>query len=69
MIKNMGTTDRIIRTFLALLVLVFYLAGVISSLAAIILGIFALIFLVTSFTGVCPLYKLINISTLKKQEG
>lgn len=69
MIKNMGTTDRIIRTVLALLVLVFYLAGVISGLAAIILGIFALIFLVTSFTGVCPLYKLINISTLKKQEG
>lgn len=69
MIKNMGTTDRIIRTVLALLVLVFYLAGVISGLAAIILGIFALIFLVTSFTGVCPLYKLIKLSTLKKQEG
>ena len=65
----MGTTDRIIRTVLALFVLVFYLAGVISGLAAIILSIFALIFLVTSFTGVRPLYKLINISTLKNRKA
>ena len=65
--KNMGTADRIIRTILALLVLVFYLTGDISGLAAIILGIFALVFLVTSFTGVCPLYKVLNVSTRKKQ--
>lgn len=64
--NNMGTADRIIRTILALLVIVFYLTGDLSGLAAIILGIFALIFLVTSFTGFCPLYKFLNVSTKKK---
>jgi hypothetical protein len=67
MIKNMGTADRIIRTVLALLVLVFYLTGDLSGLASIILGIFALVFLVTSFTGVCPLYKALNVSTQKNR--
>ncbi len=65
--NNMGTADRIIRALLALLVIILYLTGYISVLAAIILGIFALIFLVTSFTGFCPMYKMINISTRKKQ--
>jgi Na+(H+)/acetate symporter ActP len=63
---NMGTIDRIIRTILALLVIVFYLTGDLSGLAALILGIFALIFLVTSFIGFCPLYKLLNVSTKQK---
>ena len=67
--KNMGTADRLIRTILVLLVLVFFLTGDLSCLSAIILSIFALILLFTSFTGVCPFYKLINISTRKKQAG
>jgi len=62
----MGTVDRIIRTILALLVIVFYLTGDLGGLEALILGIFALIFLVTSFTGFCPLYKLLNVSTEQK---
>ncbi|MBL1215780.1 MAG: DUF2892 domain-containing protein [Ignavibacteriae bacterium] len=65
--NNMGTADRIIRTILALLVIALYVTGDISGLAAIILGIFALIFLATSLVGVCPLYKVINVSTRKKQ--
>ncbi|GJQ64397.1 MAG: hypothetical protein SCALA702_34500 [Melioribacteraceae bacterium] len=64
--NNMGTVDRIIRIILALLVIVFYLTGDLSGLAAIILGIFALVFLVTSFTGFCLLYKLLNVSTEQK---
>ncbi len=63
--KNMGTADKVIRIILALLVIVFYFTGDLSGLAAIILGIVALIFLVTSFTGFCPLYKLFNVSTKK----
>lgn len=67
MTKNMGTVDRIIRTVLALIVVIFYFTGDLSGLAAIILGIFVLIFLVTSFTGVCPLYKVLNVSTKKNR--
>lgn len=64
--KNMGTVDRIIRTLLALLVIVLYLTGDISGLAAIVLGLISVIFLVTSFTGFCPMYKMINVSTRNK---
>ena len=64
--KNMGTVDRIVRTALAILVLILYLTGVISGALAIILGILAVIFLVTSLAGFCPLYSPLKISTRKE---
>ena len=65
--KNMGSTDRGIRIFLALVVAVLYFTDVISGTAAIILGILGLIFLVTSLFSFCPLYWPFKISTAKKQ--
>ena len=66
MIKNMGTADRLIRTVLALIVLALYFTGQITGLAAIILGIFAAIFLLTSLVAFCPLYAPFKLSTRKK---
>ena len=65
--KNMGTIDRIIRVVLALVVGILYLAGQITGMAAIILGVFAVVFLLTSAVGFCPLYVPLGISTIKKQ--
>ncbi|NQU03721.1 MAG: DUF2892 domain-containing protein [Syntrophaceae bacterium] len=65
--KNMGTLDRTIRIVLALVVVVLYFMGKISGVAAIILGIFALIFIVTSFIGYCPLYAPLKLSTIKRE--
>lgn len=67
--KNMGTVDRIIRIILAVVVLVLYLTDQLSGLALIILGIIAVIFLLTSLIGFCPLYVPFKISTRKKSEG
>jgi small-conductance mechanosensitive channel len=67
--KNMGVIDRIIRTILAILVIVLYFTKLISGTAAIILGIIAVIFLLTSLFGFCPLYVLFKISTMKKQKS
>ena len=64
--KNMGTVDRSIRTLLALAIIILYLTKMISGVAAIILGIFAVIFLLTSFIGFCPLYVPLKLSTRKK---
>jgi len=64
--KNMGTADRLIRTVLALIVLALYFTGQISGLTAIILGIFAVIFLLTSLISFCPLYVPLKLSTRKK---
>lgn len=64
--KNMSSLDRIIRVIAAALVAVLYFTGVISGTWAIVLGIIAVILLVTSLIGFCPLYTLFGISTLKK---
>jgi hypothetical protein len=63
MTKNMGTLDRLLRTLIAITVGVLYATGQITGLAAIILGVFALVFLATSAVGTCPLYVPIGLST------
>ncbi|PKN71006.1 MAG: DUF2892 domain-containing protein [Deltaproteobacteria bacterium HGW-Deltaproteobacteria-12] len=65
--KNMGTIDRVIRVLLAVVVGILYLNGSISGTAAIILGILAVIFILTSAIGFCPLYLPFNISTSGKK--
>lgn len=65
--KNMGTADRVIRTIIAIVIAVLYFAGTISGAVAAVLGIFALVFLLTSAVGFCPLYGPLGISTKKKE--
>jgi hypothetical protein len=64
--KNMGIIDRVIRFLLAILVAVLYLTGQLSVTAAIILGIIALAFIITSLVGFCPIYRIFSLTTLKK---
>ena len=66
MTKNMGSIDRILRLLLALVVAILYFTDILTGLAAIILGILALIFFITSLTGFCPLYVPLKLSTRKK---
>ncbi len=65
--KNMGAADRIIRTILAIVVAFLYFTDQITGTAAIILGVLAIIFLLTSLVGFCPLYVPFKISTRKKE--
>ena len=57
MVKNMGTIDRAIRITVAVLIGILYFTGQISGTAAIILGVLALIFVLTSFVGVTGLVR------------
>jgi Protein of unknown function (DUF2892) len=63
MTKNMGTADRVIRTLIAVAVAVLYFTGRISGTIAIVLGIVALAFVVTSLVGWCPSYVPFGLST------
>jgi len=65
---NMGSVDRIIRVILAVVIAVLYFTKQITGTVAIILGILAIIFVLTSLIGVCPLYLPFKISTKKKQK-
>ncbi len=65
--KNMGSADRTIRVLAAILIAVLYFTDTISGVLAIVLGIIALAFLITGFTGSCPSYIPMGISTTKKE--
>jgi hypothetical protein len=64
--KNMGSADKIIRVLLAIIFAILIFTGTVTGALAIILGIFGVVFLVTSFMSFCPLYLPIKFSTLKK---
>jgi len=68
MLKNMGTIDKAIRILVAVVIGILYFTNQISGIAAIILGIFAVIFLLTSFVSFCPLYTPFKFSTIKKSK-
>jgi len=61
--KNMGKTDRIIRITIAAIIAVLYFMNVISGTWMIVLGVLALVFVLTSFISFCPLYLPFGIST------
>jgi hypothetical protein len=65
---NMGTVDRVIRVLLAVVVAILYFTDQVSGTLAIILGLFAVIFVLTSFIGFCPLYVPFKLSTKKAEK-
>ena len=66
--KNMGLADRVIRTMVAILVAVLYFTHQISGTLALVLGIFAVIFLITSMVSYCPAYGPLGFSTCGRDE-
>ena len=63
----MGTFDRIMRLIAAAVIIVLYFMNVISGTVAIVLLVFAGIFILTSLISFCPLYLPFGISTLGKK--
>ncbi len=66
--KNMGTADKIIRILVAVSIGVLYYTDVISGIWALVLGMLAIVFIVTSFISFCPLYLPFGIKTFKKKK-
>ncbi len=66
--KNMGTADKLLRVLVAAVIIILYATGLISGTLAIILGILAVVFLITSAVGFCPLYTLFKINTKKEDK-
>lgn len=61
--KNMGTTDRVIRVIVVAVIGAAYLLGLIGGPLALVLGGVAVIFLLTSVFATCPGYMPFGIST------
>jgi hypothetical protein len=63
----MGAADRAIRLILVAVIAILYFTNNLSGVVAIILGAFAIIFALTSFTGFCPLYYPFKITSIRKK--
>ena len=62
----MGGMDRTVRIIVALAIGVLTFTGVLHGTLAIILMVFATVFLLTSFVSFCPLYALFGFNTCKR---
>ena len=67
--QNMGLVDKIIRLTVVAIIAVLYFTGQVTGLAAIILGIIAVAFFVTSLIGWCPSYVPFGISTKRTDKA
>ena len=64
--KNMGSADKVIRIIIAIVIGVLFFTNTISGVFGTVLMILAVIFVITSFIGFCPLYAPFKIHTNKK---
>jgi hypothetical protein len=62
---NMGSADRIIRVIIAVIFAALYFTGTVSGTLGLVLTVLAVVFLLTSFIGFCPLYTIFGIRTKK----
>jgi len=69
MIKNMGSIDRIIRAFIAVVFAVLILTGVVKGAGLIILAVIGAYLILTSIFSFCPLYPIVGIHTLRTKSG
>lgn len=60
---NLGSVDRIARTFLAITFGILYFTGTVTGTVGLILLIVGVVFLFTALINSCPLYSLFGIST------
>lgn len=64
---NMGSTDRILRILLAVVIGILYFTETVTGTLGIVLLVLAVVFLLTSFISFCPLYAPFGINTCAKK--
>jgi hypothetical protein len=67
--KNMGTTDRIIRVLIALIVTVLFFTDTITGTLGIVLLALSGVFVLTSLISFCPIYTLFGLRTCPLKES
>jgi hypothetical protein len=63
--KNMGSTDKVIRLLIAVVLVALYFTGTVTGTLGIVGLVVAAVFTLTSMVGFCPLYSLFGIKTCK----
>ena len=65
--KNVGTTDKVIRILIAVIVVALFFTHVISGTLGIILLILAAVLVATSLISLCPIWLALGINTKGKE--
>ena len=63
----MGTTDKLIRIIIAIVIGFLYYKGIITGTLGIVLIVLSVVFVLTSLVGFCPLYTLLGVNTCKRK--
>ena len=63
---NLDTTDRILRVLLGFLLVYIALYADLSAGAVWLLTLFGMVLIITAISGVCPFYRALKISSIKK---
>lgn len=63
--KNMGSLDRGLRLFIALVLVILFFSGQVSGILGMIALAVACIFILTSLVSFCPLYVALGLKTSK----
>ena len=66
--KNMGSTDKIIRILIAIVIAALFFTNVISGTLGMVLLVLEGVFVLTSLISFCPLYTLFGMSTCPKEK-
>jgi len=67
--KNMGSIDKLVRLFAAIILIVLYYTGILIGTLGIISLVVALVLTITSLISFCPLYFLFGIKTCNRKEN
>lgn len=67
--KNMGTTDRVLRVTVAIVLAVLYYNGTITGTLGLTLIVLSVVFVLTSLVGFCPLYLPFGMNTCGKEKS
>jgi uncharacterized membrane protein YcaP (DUF421 family) len=64
--KNVNSVDKVVRILLAVVLGILIFTNQVTGILAIIFGVLAVVLVLTSVLSFCPIYAMLNLSTLKK---
>jgi uncharacterized membrane protein len=65
--KNVGTTEKVIRLVIAVLFIILFVTHVVSGVLGYVLLALAVIFILTSLIGWCPIWAVFGVNTTAKK--
>ena len=60
---NIGKADRVIRSILAVLMVILFFRGIVTGVLGLVLIVLATVFAATSFLSYCPIYSMTRFNT------